>query len=128
MDAVTVEQLEQIEAALTKRMIEVFGLEAYALILGMTNFATFIDSGNGRAPIARRGKAKPAASRNSTPDAIRLRLNPATYCSTGRTPVAGVIDLDAVVTDGTLATQPMTPGSNPVDAGRQPRQLGLLGG
>jgi transposase len=58
MDAVTVEQLEQIEAALTKRMIEVFGLEVQALILDMTNFATFIDSGNQRAPIARRGKAK----------------------------------------------------------------------
>ena len=58
MDAVTVEQLEQIEAALTRRMIEVFGLEVQALILDMTNFATFIDSGNDRAPIAARGKAK----------------------------------------------------------------------
>jgi transposase len=58
MDAVTVEQLEQIEAALTKRMIEVFGLDTDALILDMTNFATFIDSGNDRAPIAQRGKAK----------------------------------------------------------------------
>jgi transposase len=58
MDAVTVEQLEQIEAALTKRMIEVFGLDTHALILDMTNFATFIDSGNDRAPIAARGKAK----------------------------------------------------------------------
>jgi transposase len=58
MDAVTVEQLEQIEAALTRRMIEVFGLDTHALILDMTNFATFIDSGNQRAPIAQRGKAK----------------------------------------------------------------------
>jgi transposase len=58
MDAVTVEQLEQIESALTKRMIEVFGLDTQALILDMTNFATFIDSGNDRAPIAQRGKAK----------------------------------------------------------------------
>jgi transposase len=58
MDAVTVEQLEEIEAALTKRMIEVFGLDTHALILDMTNFATFIDSGNDRAPIAARGKAK----------------------------------------------------------------------
>ena len=58
MDAVTVEQLEQIEAALTKRMIEVFALDTHALILDMTNFATFIDSGNDRAPIAQRGKAK----------------------------------------------------------------------
>ena len=52
------EQLEGIEAALTRRMIEVFGLEVQALILDMTNFATFIDSGNARAPIAQRGKAK----------------------------------------------------------------------
>ena len=58
MDAVTVQQLDQIEAALTRRMIEVFGLEVQALILDMTNFATFIDSGNARAPIAQRGKAK----------------------------------------------------------------------
>jgi hypothetical protein len=58
MDAVTVEQLEQIEAALTRRMIEVFALDTHALILDMTNFATFIDSGNDRAPIAQRGKAK----------------------------------------------------------------------
>ena len=58
MDAVTVAQLEQIEAALTRRMIEVFGLDTHALILDMTNFATFIDSGNQRAPIAQRGKAK----------------------------------------------------------------------
>jgi hypothetical protein len=58
MDAVTVEQLDEIEAALTKRMIEVFGLDTHALILDMTNFATFIDSGNDRAPIAARGKAK----------------------------------------------------------------------
>ncbi len=58
MDAVTVEQLEEIEAALTRRMIEVYGLDTHALILDMTNFATFIDSGNQRAPIAQRGKAK----------------------------------------------------------------------
>ncbi|MGH8571138.1 MAG: IS1634 family transposase, partial [Gammaproteobacteria bacterium] len=48
----------EIEAALTKRMIEVFALDTYALILDMTNFATFIDSGNDRAPIAQRGKAQ----------------------------------------------------------------------
>ncbi len=58
MDAVTVEQLDEIESALTKQMIEVFALDTHALILDMTNFATFIDSGNDRAPIAARGKAK----------------------------------------------------------------------
>jgi transposase len=55
MDAVTV---EEIEAALTRRMIEVFGLDTHALILDLSNFATFIDSGNDPAPIAQRGKAK----------------------------------------------------------------------
>jgi len=58
MDRVEAEQLDQIEAALTRRMIEVFGLDTHALILDMTNFATFIDSTNDRAPVAARGKAK----------------------------------------------------------------------
>jgi hypothetical protein len=58
MDAVTVDQLDEIESALTRAMIEVFALDTHALILDMTNFATFIDSGNDRAPIAQRGKAK----------------------------------------------------------------------
>src|SRR5664280_2525845 len=39
-------------------MIDVFALDTHALILDQTNFATFIDSTNGRAPIAQRGKAK----------------------------------------------------------------------
>lgn len=58
MDRVGLEQLDQIEAALTRRMIEVFELDTHALILDMTNFATFIDSASDRAPIAQRGKAK----------------------------------------------------------------------
>jgi transposase len=58
MDRVGVEQLNQMEAALTRAMIEVFDLDTHALILDMTNFATFIDSTNDRAPIAQRGKAK----------------------------------------------------------------------
>jgi hypothetical protein len=37
MDVVTVEQSEQIEAALTRRMIEVFGLDTQALILEVSN-------------------------------------------------------------------------------------------
>lgn len=53
-----VDQVDDIEAALTRVMIDVFGLDTHALILDMTNFATFIDSTNGRAPIAQRGKAK----------------------------------------------------------------------
>jgi transposase len=58
MDRVGVEQLDQMEAGLTRAMIEVFDLDTHALILDMTNFATFIDSTNDRAPIAARGKAK----------------------------------------------------------------------
>ncbi len=38
--------------------MEVFGLQMSGLVLDMTNFATFIDSANPRAPIAQRGKAK----------------------------------------------------------------------
>ena len=35
-----------------------FGLDTSSVALDMTNFATFIDTGNGKAPIAQRGKAK----------------------------------------------------------------------
>ena len=35
-----------------------FGLDCSSVALDMTNFATFIDTGNGKAPIAQRGKAK----------------------------------------------------------------------
>ena len=58
MDAVDEQHLEQIERRLSLRAIEVFGLDLSGLVLDMTNFATFIDSANTRAPIAQRGKAK----------------------------------------------------------------------
>jgi transposase len=58
VDEVGVDQVDDIEAALTRAMIDVFDLDTHALILDMTNFATFIDSTNDRAPIAARGKAK----------------------------------------------------------------------
>ena len=58
MHAITVEQLAQIEQLLALAMIETFGLDISALALDMTNFATYINSGNERAPIAQRGKAK----------------------------------------------------------------------
>jgi hypothetical protein len=35
-----------------------FGLDLSALVLDMTNFGTFTGTGNEKAPIARRGKAK----------------------------------------------------------------------
>jgi transposase len=58
MHAVSAEQLARIEHRLALRMIEVFDLDISALALDMTNFATYIDSTNDRAPIAARGKAK----------------------------------------------------------------------
>ena len=39
-------------------MIERFGLDVSAVALDMTNFATYIDTGNDKADLAQRGKAK----------------------------------------------------------------------
>ncbi len=58
MDRLDSDQLRVVEAELGRRMVTEFGLDLSALVLDMTNFATFIDSTNDRAPIARRGKAK----------------------------------------------------------------------
>jgi transposase len=58
MDALGVDQLIQIERAVDARMVELFDLDLSGLVLDMTNFATFIDTGNARASIAQRGHAK----------------------------------------------------------------------
>jgi transposase len=58
MDALTAAQLTEIERRLGMAMAGQFGLDLAALVCDMTNFATFIDTGNGKAPIAQRGKAK----------------------------------------------------------------------
>jgi len=58
MHAVTIEELEQVEARVAARVIEEFDLDTSSVALDMTNFATYIHSGNGKAPIAQRGKAK----------------------------------------------------------------------
>lgn len=58
MDQVTDEHLIQIERELGQRMVADFGVDLSALVLDMTNFATFIDSGNQRNTIAQRGHAK----------------------------------------------------------------------
>jgi transposase len=58
MHAITLDQLAQIEHLLALAMIEAYGLDISALALDMTNFATYIDTGNDKAPIAQRGKAK----------------------------------------------------------------------
>jgi transposase len=58
MDVLSQADLAAIETELGRRMVSEFGLDLSGLVLDMTNFATFIDSANDRAPIAQRGKAK----------------------------------------------------------------------
>jgi transposase len=58
MHAVPLEALEQISRQIAVRITGEFGLDCSSVALDMTNFATFIDTGNGKAPIAQRGKAK----------------------------------------------------------------------
>ena len=58
MHAVSLEQLEQVGQAVALRLIEVSGVDICSAALDMTNFATFIATANGKAPIAQRGKAK----------------------------------------------------------------------
>lgn len=58
MDRLSEADLRTVETELGRRIVTEFGLDLSGLVLDMTNFATFIDSGNGKAPIAQRGKAK----------------------------------------------------------------------
>ena len=58
MDRLGEVQLREIETRLGRAMVGEFGLDLTGLALDMTNFATFIDTGNAKAPIAQRGKAK----------------------------------------------------------------------
>jgi transposase len=58
MHAVTVEQLEEASRRIAARVVQASGADVSSVALDMTNFATFIATGNGRAPIARRGKAR----------------------------------------------------------------------
>jgi len=58
MHAVPLAALPRIEEKLAAAACARFGLDTSSVALDMTNFATFIDTGNGRAPIAQRGKAK----------------------------------------------------------------------
>jgi len=58
MDAVDDAALTGIERRLAAAMAAEFRLELPSMALDMTNFATYIDTGNGRAPIAQRGHAK----------------------------------------------------------------------
>jgi transposase len=58
MDALDTDKLAVAERAISTAMVTEFGLDLSGLALDMTNFATFIDSANDRAPIAQRGHAK----------------------------------------------------------------------
>jgi transposase len=58
MHAVTPDQLEEISRRIAARIVQVSGVDCSSVALDMTNFATFISTANGKAPIARRGKAK----------------------------------------------------------------------
>jgi transposase len=58
MDAISESQLAEIERRIVTAMVEAFNIDLSGLVLDMTNFATYIDSANERAPIAQRGHAK----------------------------------------------------------------------
>jgi len=58
MDRLDEPALRAIESELGRRMVAEFDLDLSGLVLDMTNFATFIDTSNEKAPIAQRGKAK----------------------------------------------------------------------
>lgn len=58
MDAIGTDHLAEIEARIVARIVEVFDVDLSGLVLDMTNFATYIDTSNDRAPIAQRGHAK----------------------------------------------------------------------
>lgn len=58
MHAVPLEALEEISRRVALRAVTEFGLDCSSVALDMTNFATFIDTGNRKAPVAQRGKAK----------------------------------------------------------------------
>jgi transposase len=58
MHAVPLEKLEEISHRIALRIVQAYGLNCSSVALDMTNFATFIDTSNGRAPLAQRGKAK----------------------------------------------------------------------
>ena len=58
MHAVTSEQLEEISEKIAVRIVQLSGIDASSVALDMTNFATFIATANGKAPVAQRGKAK----------------------------------------------------------------------
>ena len=58
MHAVTLEQLAEISREIAARIVRSASIDVSSVALDMTNFATFIGTANGKAPVAQRGKAK----------------------------------------------------------------------
>lgn len=58
MHAVALQDLEEISRRIAVRIVRASGVDASSVALDMTNFATFIDTANQKAPVAQRGKAK----------------------------------------------------------------------
>ena len=58
MHGVTLGQLEEASRKIAVKIVQAAGVDVSSVALDMTNFASFIDSGNGKAPVAQRGKAK----------------------------------------------------------------------
>jgi transposase len=58
MDALCEDGLKEIERRIVTSMVETFAIDLSGLVLDMTNFATWIDEGFDRAPIAQRGHSK----------------------------------------------------------------------
>jgi transposase len=58
MHAVTAEQLAEASRKIAVKIVQASGADCSSVALDMTNFATFIATANGKAPIAQRGKAK----------------------------------------------------------------------
>jgi transposase len=58
MHAVTAEHLEEASRAIAVKIVQAGGVDVSSVALDMTNFATFIATANGKAPIAQRGKAR----------------------------------------------------------------------
>ena len=57
MHAVTAGQLEEISHAIALRIVAESGLDCSSVALDMTNFATFIDTGNEKAPVAQQKRS-----------------------------------------------------------------------
>ena len=83
-------QLEEISRRIAVRIVEVSGVDCSSVALDMTNFATFIATGNGQAPVAQRGQgqaeAHGPAARRAGPGRDPGRRDPADLARLPRRP------------------------------------------